>query len=94
MKHLSPPNIEKLARTYYEKTELGNKDIQELFGGISISTVKSLKQPVVEEMIKNGIHTFRPYNIDTITAYKVWGFEIDKIIEKLTALKKLERLMR
>lgn len=48
------PNIETAVRLYYEKPEITNADIKELFGTGETQTIK-IKRAVKEEMAKQGV---------------------------------------
>ena len=83
------PNIEKAILFYHIKPELGNKDIQELFNGISVSSAQRLKQYVMNEMASRGMKSFRPYRVNTAVAYEVWGLDIKKMERSYLRLKRL-----
>jgi len=51
-------NIENALKIYYENGEIGNKEIQYLFGNRSSATIARLKRLVKAEMIKRGVPTF------------------------------------
>ena len=48
------PDIEMAVRLYYEKPEITNADIKELFGTGETQTIK-IKKAVKEEMAKRGV---------------------------------------
>lgn len=73
------PNIKNLdaaVRLYYEKFELGSKDIRLIFGTRSTATEARLKKVVREEMIKVGRKPWDEHCVPTDVAYKVWGLDI------------------
>lgn len=86
---LQPPDVVKALQTYNKYTELGTKEIQELFGDVSRCTATKLKNQVKDAMIKKGIKSFYPGTVNTKIAYEVWGLDV-KDLENRT--KELIRL--
>jgi len=85
-------SIETAVRMYYEKTELNNADVKELFGEHSSTTIAKLKKLVRERVVEENIPVWNAQNVPTKTAYEVWGLDIDDLehrLEKLNRLKKL-----
>jgi DNA-binding Lrp family transcriptional regulator len=82
-------NIETALTIYYKHAELGNKEIKELFGCRSSATTSRLKRLARAEMIKRGIPTFNAYKVNTATAYKVWGIDIDSLEQRMRKIKEL-----
>lgn len=88
----SVSSIENAVRLYYEKVELNNTDIKELFGEHSSTTIAKLKNLVRERVVAENIPVWNAQNVPTRTAYEVWGLDIDDLehrLEKLNRLKKL-----
>lgn len=83
------PNIKTAIEIYDRYTEIGNKEISMLFGTSKDKTLK-LKKAVKEKMAKTKTITFMPRNVDTVTAYKVWGIDIEDYRKRYTRLKKNE----
>jgi len=76
------PKITSIAialKVYYSHTEIGNKEIAELFGKLSAATVSKLKKMVMTEMIKQSVMSYRMYKINTTLAYIVWGIDVDDL---------------
>ena len=65
-------NIEAALRLYYERLELSNKDIKDLFE-TSAGTVYRLKALAKEEMDAMGIPCWNATHVNTEAAYKAWG---------------------
>ena len=82
------PNIETAVRLYYEKPEITNADIKELFGTGETQTIK-IKRAVKEEMAKQGVKSWLPHSINTRIAYKAWGIDIDDYEKRLKKLRAL-----
>jgi len=82
-------NIETALKIYYHNSELGNKEITDLFGRLSSATVARLKSIVKDEMTKRSIMTYRMYKINTCVAYDVWGINITDLEKRLKKIKEL-----
>ena len=91
MKHKAPVSIDTAIRIYYQYPEIGNAQIRELFGlSAGLSTVCRYKKPVLEAQAANGVMTAQPYTVDTETAYKVWGIDVEDLIRRREKLQKLK----
>ena len=82
-------NIDTALRIYYEKDELDNKDIKELFNGLSDSKAISMKKEVLAEMTKRNIPQFRKHTVNTDVAYELWGINIERLERNRAKLIKL-----
>ena len=82
-------NIENALRVYYENGEIGNKEINYLFGNRSSATVSKLKKLVKAEMIKRNMPTFNSYKVNTAIAYDVWGIDINDLENRRKKIKEL-----
>ena len=82
-------NIDTALRIYYEKDELDNKDICELFGGLSESKAISMKKEVLKEMAARGIPRFRKHTVNTDVAYELWGINVERLEKNRAKLIKL-----
>ena len=83
------PDAEKVIRFYYEKMELTNNDIKELFD-VSDAYLQRIKKPVKKAMAERNIKSWLPYSINTKVAYDVWGIDIKEYearIKKINDLK-------
>lgn len=89
-KSLSAPRIEKILSAYGKYTELGRMEIKELFeNSISESAVTKLKNRARKQMIEDGTQTFDKNAVDIDSAYKAWGFDVDKLQKRLVRIQKL-----
>lgn len=82
------PDVATAVRLYYEKSELTNDDIKQLFD-VSDSYLQKIKKPVKQKMAEQGVKSWLPRSINTKVAYDVW--EID-IADYEARLKKLQSL--
>ncbi len=81
-------DLKNCLRIYYTHPEIGNPEIMELFG-VGRATATTLKKPVREAQMENGIMVLDKTNVHTETAYKVWGIDIDDIERRVKKLEKL-----
>ncbi len=84
------PNISSLEtaiKKYYEKTELSNSDIKEIFDVRSSATVAKLKQVAKQEMIEQNTPCWNAQRVNTEVAYRVWGIDIEDIERRYKKLK-------
>ena len=82
-------SIENALKVYYENAEIGNKEIEVLFGSRSSATISRLKKCVKAEMIKRDMPTFNTYKINTTIAYDVWGIDIHDLENRMKKIKEL-----
>lgn len=82
-------SIENALKIYYENSEIGNKEIEILFGNRSSATVSRLKQLVRSEMMKRAMPSFSAYKVNTAIAFDVWGIDISDLEERRMKLKEL-----
>lgn len=82
-------NIDTALRIYYEKDELDNKDIKELFNGLSDSKAVAMKKEVLKEMAERKIPQFRKHTVNTDVAYELWGINIERLEKNRAKLIKL-----
>lgn len=82
-------NIDTALRIYYQYSEIGNKEIRELFGNIGNSTISNYKEAVKQEQVKQNIKTSCLYTVNTRVAYKVWGIDVDDLEIRRKKLKNL-----
>lgn len=82
-------SIETAIRLYYERIELTNSDIRELFGKISSATVTKLKKAARQVMQDNDTPIWNAQCVNTEDAYHAWGLDITSLerrYKKLCAL--------
>ena len=82
-------NIENALKIYYENSEIGNKEINCLFGNRSSATISRLKRLVKAEMIKRNMPTFNAYKVNTAIAYDVWGIDVTDLEKRMKKIKEL-----
>lgn len=82
-------SLETAIRIYWEKIELSNKDIGELFGKVGKSKIKQLKDTAREKMAENKIPSFSAARVNTKVAYAAWGLDIEDLEKRYNKLKKL-----
>lgn len=75
-------NIEAALRAYYEKEAIGNKDIAEIFGNMSSSTVAEMKKAVRAVELERGVPIFQSRYVHTETAFEVWKIDIKTLETK------------
>ena len=73
------PETATALRIYYNYTEIGNREIKELFGDIASATITKLKNKARGEMKKSGVITCLPKNVNTKAVYLAWGFDIEEM---------------
>lgn len=76
------PQITSIAtaiRLYYQRTELSNRDIEELFGKHSRSTINKLKDLARQQMVEKDVPSWNSRLVNTEAAYKAWGLNIDNL---------------
>lgn len=82
-------SLETAIRLYYERIELTNSDIRELFGPLANSTIKRLKEKAELLMVDRNITVWNAQRVNTEIAYEAWGLDIAKLeysLDKLRAL--------
>ena len=70
---------ETIVRIYYQGPELRNKDISDLFGGLSSATVQRLKQKALALMEERGVMRYRSSTVDRNCAFDAWGIDIKEM---------------
>jgi len=88
---MKTPDIATAIRIYYTKTEIGNKEIRELFSSGSANTVElmDIARKVIEE---NKVITFIKTNVETKSAYQAWGLDIKSYEARYAKIKSLDLL--
>lgn len=80
-------SLETAIRLYYERIELSNADIRELFGKLANGTVKRLKDKAQEIMNERGTPVWNARHVNTEIAYEAWGLDITDLEHRLKKLK-------
>ena len=81
--------IENALKIYYNHTELGNKEIIELFGKRSSSTVIKLKRIAKDEMNRRNVCSYGSNKVNTKIAYEVWGIDVVDFEKRMKKIKEL-----
>lgn len=89
---MKTPDVATAVRLYYEKSELTNADIAELFSTAETQTIK-IKKMAKTEMAKRGVKSWLPYSVNTKIAFEVWGIDIDEYEKRLKKLRSLAKLL-
>lgn len=84
-------SLETAIRLYYERIELSNSDIRQLFGRISSATVVKLKKKAVELMLQNSTPVWNAVNVNTEMAYEAWGLDIKDLERRFEKIKAMGR---
>lgn len=84
-----PPitDISTAIRKYYERAELDNKDIQEIFGKHSSATICKLKRLARQEMLDRNTLVWSDNRVNTRDAYTAWGLDIHDLESRYRKLK-------
>ena len=79
-------DIPNAIRIFYEKNELVNKDIRELFG--CCSTTASRLKELAKEKTDEGVPVWNALAVNTEYAYRAWGIEIGDLERRYQKLRK------
>lgn len=82
-------SLETAIRIYYERTQLTNSDIRQLFGAKGSATIAKLKDAAREVMRQENAPIWNATTVDTESAYKAWGLDIanlERRYKRLAAL--------
>ena len=80
-------SLETAVRLYYERIELSNADIRELFGKLAPATIKSLKNKALAIMTERNTPVWNAQRVNTEIAYEAWGLNITDLEHRLKKLK-------
>ena len=86
------PRIESVATAveiYYTNITLGNKQINELFGGIGNDKISELKKAARAQMKEDDVPAYNGSEVSTISAFKAWGLDIKELTERYRTAKKI-----
>ncbi len=79
---------------YWNYPELGNAQIEELFGRRSPNTVSLLKKAAWELMREEGTFVTNASRVPTATAFRAWGLDINDLTERYTRLQRMKLIPR
>ena len=82
-------SLEKALEVYYKQPEIGNREIEILFGKHSSATVCKLKNAVKAEMLERNICSYGSNKINTMVAFEVWHIDVGDLEKRREKLKKL-----
>ena len=85
-------SIDNTLRLYYSHSELGNKEIIELFGKLSGATLARMKKVVSIKMGEQEVVSYGRNKVNTVIAYKAWGIDVKDLEMRLKKLKELNLL--
>ena len=86
---MSGIDLEVAVELYYRCTELGSKEIGDIFR-CKASKVYKLKLLAREQMTADGVKTWDARNVDTECAFKAWGLDIGSLERRLTHLRRIQ----
>ena len=82
-------SIENALKIFYTHSELGNKEIVQLFGKLSSATIVRLKRAVKDEMAKRDMFSYGANKVNTSVAFDVWGLDVSDLEVRMKKLKEL-----
>ena len=84
-------DVENALRIYYDRLELSNKDIKELFPDVkSNATITRLKHIARDLMVKESILSLNPMYVNTRAAFRAWGIDPEDLEARLTKLRRMK----
>ena len=85
---MKSPDVLTAVRIYYEKIEIGSKEIAEIFG-VSNTTAVSMKKAVKQKMAEKTVKCMIRGNVNTKIAFEVWGLDIVDLEKRAAKIKAL-----
>ena len=82
-------SIDNALKIYYNHSEIGNKEINALFGQRSSATVSRLKRIVKDEMCNKNIPSYGANKVNTKVAFDVWGLDVNDLENRMNKIKEL-----
>ncbi|MBD5128658.1 MAG: hypothetical protein HDT43_01850 [Ruminococcaceae bacterium] len=82
-------SLQTAIRLFYERTELNNSDIEQLFGKLSSATVSRLKNKARQRMVELGTPAWNSNCVNTRVSYEAWGLDIQDLESRYKKLKEL-----
>lgn len=81
---------------YYSKLTLTGEDIQTLFARpdgrrLSSATVAKLRQLAEADRVDREIPSRNPRHVNTDSAFKAWGLDVDEMERRFAHLKKIRK---
>ena len=81
-------DIDTALRIYYQYTEIGIPQIMQLFN-VGRSSAGKYKKAALEQQVEDGVKTMNLHTVNTETAYKTWGIDVDDLERRKIKLEKL-----
>ena len=81
--------IEDALRVYYTNSELGNKEITDLFGRRSTATISRLKRMAKDAMNARNVLSYGANKVNTAVAFEVWGIDVKDLERRMKKIKEL-----
>ena len=81
--------IDTALKIYYANSELGNKEINTLFGKRSSDTICRLKRIVKDEMNARDVYSYGANKVNTEVAFEVWGIDVEDLEKRMRKIKEL-----
>lgn len=72
-------SIDNALHIYYRHPEIGTKEITELFTKHSKSSINRLKKLAYQQMLEDDVCSHGMYKVNTKSAYKAWGLDIEDL---------------
>lgn len=85
-------SLQTAIKLYYERLELINKDITELFGDLSSATISRLKKKAREQMAIDGVQSWTGYGVSTTSSFRAWNLDIVDLEKRYAKLRELNLL--
>ena len=82
-------SIDNALKIYYNHSEIGNREINDLFGKRSSATIARLKKIAKFEMDKSDTPSFGINKVNTVIAYHSWGIDVSDLEKRRNKIKEL-----
>ncbi len=82
-------DIDTALRIFYQYPEIGTREMLLLFTQRSKSTINRLKRLAQKQMLDDKVHTHGMYKVNTKSAYKAWGIDIEDLENRRNKLLEL-----
>ena len=82
-------DIDTAISIYYRYPEISTKEIAQLFRKRSKSTIIRLKKLAQKQMVEDYVYTHGMYKVNTESAYRAWGLDVEDLEKRRNKLQKL-----
>lgn len=79
IKRMPVKNADAALMAYYGTGYIGNKEIGEIFGTKTPSTIYNLKKPVLEAEKEQNAPIVVPHHVNAKLAFSVWGIDVSEL---------------